>query len=94
MKTNTGQTGTVVLTNTKPYPFNDSLTTVALSASQDGCGYAVLTEVTESAGEVGDIAQAREVIRGSFPVQEYEPRNTAAWDAAYDRFTHSARGGE
>jgi hypothetical protein len=55
MKIDTGQTGAVVLTNTKLYPFNDSLTTVALTASQDGCGYAVLTEVTESAGEVGDI---------------------------------------
>ncbi|NLY02617.1 MAG: rhamnulokinase [Rhodopirellula sp.] len=75
-------------------------------AAADACGRRVLAGPVEAtatgnimmqavaAGEVGDIAQAREVIRGSFPVQEYEPRNTAAWDAAYDRFTHSARGGE
>ena len=37
-------------------------------------------------GDVGGIAQAREVIRGSFPVDEYEPRNTAAWDDAYETF--------
>jgi len=39
-----------------------------------------------AAGDVGSIAEAREVIRRSFAVEEYEPRNTAAWDAAYERF--------
>jgi len=37
-------------------------------------------------GVVGSIAEAREVIRRSFPVEEYEPKNTAAWDEAYGRF--------
>ncbi len=37
-------------------------------------------------GAVGSIAEAREVVRGSFDVEEYEPRNTAAWDDAYERF--------
>jgi rhamnulokinase len=35
---------------------------------------------------VGSIAEAREVVRRSFDVEEYEPRNTAAWDDAYPRF--------
>jgi len=39
-----------------------------------------------AAGEVGSIAEAREVIRRSFEVDEYEPQNTAAWDEAYGRF--------
>jgi rhamnulokinase len=39
-----------------------------------------------AAGDVGSIAQAREVIRNSFEVDEYEPQNTAAWDEAYERF--------
>ncbi len=39
-----------------------------------------------AAGDVGSIAQAREVIRNSFDVEQYEPQNTAAWDAAYERF--------
>ncbi len=39
-----------------------------------------------AAGDVGSIAQAREVIRNSFPVQEYEPQNTAAWEEAYGKF--------
>ncbi len=37
-------------------------------------------------GDVASIAEAREVIRRSFDVEEYEPRNTAAWDEAYDKF--------
>jgi rhamnulokinase len=39
-----------------------------------------------AAGDVADIAQAREVIRNSFEVEEYAPRNTAAWDEAYEKF--------
>ena len=39
-----------------------------------------------SLGLVGSIAQAREVIRASFEVQEYLPKQTAAWDEAYARF--------
>jgi rhamnulokinase len=39
-----------------------------------------------AAGDVGSIAEAREVIRRSFEVTIYEPRNTAAWDETYGRF--------
>ena len=41
-----------------------------------------------SAGEIGDIWEARKVIRASSEVKEYEPnRETAsAWDSAYERF--------
>jgi rhamnulokinase len=42
---------------------------------------------TIAAGEVGSIAEAREVIRRSFSVETYEPRNSAEWDGAYSRFT-------
>jgi hypothetical protein len=35
---------------------------------------------------VGSIAQARDLIRRSFPLEPYEPRHTAAWDEAYERF--------
>jgi len=37
-------------------------------------------------GAVGSIAEAREVVRRSFDVEQYEPKNTAAWDDAYPRF--------
>jgi rhamnulokinase len=39
-----------------------------------------------AAGDVASIAQAREVIRRSFAVEQYEPKNTSAWDQAYERF--------
>ena len=39
-----------------------------------------------AAGDVADIAQAREVIKASFDVEEYTPRDTHGWDEAYGRF--------
>ncbi len=37
-------------------------------------------------GAVGSIAEAREVIRNSFDVQEFLPENPAPWDDAFGRF--------
>jgi len=45
----------------------------------------VMLQVLAS-GEVSSIAQAREVIRRSFAVEEYEPQNPRPWDEAYERF--------
>lgn len=39
-----------------------------------------------AAGAVGSIAEARDVVRRSFPVDEYLPRDSAAWQAAYSHF--------
>ncbi len=39
-----------------------------------------------AAGDVGSIAEAREVVRRSFDVEEYLPRDAAAWDEAYGKF--------
>ncbi len=67
-------------------------------AAADACGRRVVAGPVEataignlmvqaiSAGDVGSIAAAREVIRRSFDVEEYEPRNTKVWDDAYPRF--------
>lgn len=38
-------------------------------------------------GDVGSIAEAREVIRGSFAVDEYVPTDPDPWHDAYERFT-------
>jgi rhamnulokinase len=45
-----------------------------------------------AAGDVGTIAEAREVIRNSFEVDEYLPHDTAAWDEAYPRFLKALGG--
>jgi len=64
----------------------------------DACGRRVLAGPVEataignlllqavSDGAVGSIAAARSVVRESFPVEEYLPRDTAAWDAAFEKF--------
>ena len=39
-----------------------------------------------SGGDLDSIAQARQVIRDSFEVEEYVPQNTRPWDDAYGRF--------
>ena len=39
-----------------------------------------------SNGDVASIAEAREVIRNSFAVDEYVPTAPEPWHAAYDRF--------
>lgn len=44
-----------------------------------------------AAGDVADIAQARDVIRRSFPVEEYLPQNTSAWQEGYGRFVELVR---
>lgn len=41
-------------------------------------------------GDVGSIAQARDVIRHSFDVEEYLPEDTQAWSDAYSRFAKLA----
>ncbi len=67
-------------------------------AGADACGRRVLAGPVEatatgnvmmqavSAGDVGSIAEAREVIRRSFAVEQYEPKNTDAWDEAYQSY--------
>jgi rhamnulokinase len=39
-----------------------------------------------AASEIGSIAQAREIVRRSFQVEEYQLQNAAAWKEAYERF--------
>ncbi len=67
-------------------------------ATADACGRVVLAGPVEATaigniavqaiagGELGSIAEAREVIRRSFPVARYEPRDSGKWDAAFEKF--------
>ena len=40
-----------------------------------------------TAGDVGSIAEARQVVRQSFPVKEYAPQDTDGWSEAFTRYT-------
>jgi rhamnulokinase len=37
-------------------------------------------------GHIGSVAEGREVVRRSFELKTFEPQDTAAWEAAYDRY--------
>ena len=50
-----------------------------------GCGNLITQMV--ATGHLPDIAAGRELIRNSLPIESYHPGNSAAWDAAYARFT-------
>lgn len=39
-----------------------------------------------TAGAIGSLAEIRNVVRASSTMKRYEPRDTAAWNAAYQRF--------
>lgn len=39
-----------------------------------------------AAGEISDLAQARQVVRNSFEIKCYEPKNPGIWDEGYERF--------
>lgn len=56
--------GTVELTNSGTYPFNNSQKSVALSASKENGDYFVLTEVTDFDGNVGEIAITNKLSNG------------------------------
>jgi rhamnulokinase len=72
-------------------------------AAADACGRRVVAGPVEAtaignimmqavaAGDVGSIAEARDVIRRSFPVDTYEPHHMAAWDEAYEKAVASWR---
>ncbi len=67
-------------------------------ATADACGRTVIAGPVEAtaignimvqavaAGACASIAEAREIVRHSFPAQTYQPHNPAAWDAAWPRF--------
>lgn len=46
-----------------------------------------------TAGEIGSISEAREVIRHSFEVHTYTPHNAPSWDEAFERFERLGRVG-
>ena len=54
-KLHTVETGTVTLTNSAKYPFNNSQKTVALAAQRNSPAYVVITEVKSFVGNVGEI---------------------------------------
>ena len=58
------ESGTVTLTNTLKFPFNNSKKSVSLSTTRKSTNYVVLTEVTSFTGNVGDIEVTTKLVNG------------------------------
>lgn len=56
--------GTIKLTNTLKFPFNNSQKTIALKTVRDITDYAVIVDVTGFVGNVGDIEITDKLING------------------------------
>lgn len=56
--------GTVSLTNSEAFPFNNSQTTVSLPQARETTNYIVLTEVTAFSGNVGEVAISDKLVNG------------------------------
>lgn len=59
-----GEIGTVTLTNTLAYPFNNSKKTVALSVKRDTMDYTVEVEATAAGGDVGKVIISDKQLNG------------------------------
>ena len=58
------EAGSVTLTNTAEFPFNDSQQTVALVKPQEDINYAVITQVESDAGNIGEIHVSGKQVNG------------------------------
>ena len=58
------ETGTVTLTNSQEFPFNNSLKTVALVTAQANSDYLVDVEVDEANGNVGEVIVSSRMTNG------------------------------
>lgn len=62
------ETGTVTLTNSQEFPFNNSKRTVALQTAQANTDYLVVVDIGEFTGNVGDIVVTDKMTNG-FAIQ-------------------------
>ncbi len=58
------EVGTVALTNTLKYPFNDSLKSVSMAAPRKTLNYDVDVEVTSASGNIGDVSITDKQLNG------------------------------
>lgn len=60
----TVQTGSITLTNSLEFPFNNSYHTIALTNAQSNTDYIVLTEIEDFTGNVGEVAVVDKMTNG------------------------------
>lgn len=60
----TGEHGSVTLTNTSAFPFNNSKKTVSLANSLTNTNYAVFAQATSSDGNAGEVEVSDRLVNG------------------------------
>lgn len=58
------ETGTIMLTNTRQYPLNDSARLVLLARERQDAAYPVMAEVLRSDGEAGEVRVTDKAVNG------------------------------
>lgn len=58
------ETGSVALTNSQSFPFNNSIRTISLASRKESTSYIVLTDVAASDGNVGEIEVSDKLTNG------------------------------
>lgn len=64
----------------------DALGVPVLAGPKEATAVGNLMVQAMGAGIIPDMAAAQPIIRQAFPICEFQPGNTAVWDAAYERF--------
>ncbi|HOQ07225.1 MAG TPA: hypothetical protein PLP87_05370 [Clostridiales bacterium] len=58
------EVGTIVLTNTQAFPFNNSQQTISLAKSKENSDYIVIPEIMSAAGNPGEIVISDKLVNG------------------------------
>jgi hypothetical protein len=58
------EVGTIVLTNTQAFPFNDSQQTISLAKSKENSDYIVIPEIMSAVGNPGEIVISDKLVNG------------------------------
>ncbi len=65
----------------------DALAVPVLAGPEEGTAVGNLMAQALALGIIPSMHEAQGLIKSAFPIAEYQPVDTAAWDAAYERFT-------
>ena len=63
----------------------DAMDRTVITGPIEGAAIGNLLSQAIALGEVRDIAELREIVRRSEPVERWTPRHTEAWERAYAR---------
>jgi rhamnulokinase len=72
----------------------DALDLTVLAGPVEGTAVGNLLVQAIALGDIKDLEEGRRMVKGSFNIQKYTPKDTKAWDAAWTRFEHIKEGSD